>query len=316
MTMGLLSQKVDLSRLQVAKGAAFNDYENHHTGCLPGTRVKLLREIDNWTKNPNGKSIFWLNGMAGTGKSTISRTVAGCLKEKNLLAASFFFKRGEQDRGSAKMLFSTLARQLGSTIPQMRPSIQNAIEDDPDISGRVLREQFEKLILQPILAINQTMVIVIDALDECDQEDDIRVILRLLPCVQKSSSIQIRFLLTSRPELPIRLGFKGITNDHQNLMLHRIPKAVIEHDIRLFFENKFLQLREDCDLPSDWPGEVTIDALIERAVPLFISATTLYRFISDKKRNPEQRLRAILSDENNYASKMDSTSKPASYRPG
>jgi hypothetical protein len=99
-------------------------------------------------------------------------------------------------------------------------------------------------------------------------------------------------------------------------MLHRIPKAVIEHDIRLFFENKFLQLREDCDLPSDWPGEVTIDALIERAVPLFISATTLYRFISDKKRNPEQRLRAILSDENNYASKMDSTSKPASYRPG
>ncbi|KAB8227880.1 uncharacterized protein BDW43DRAFT_323428 [Aspergillus alliaceus] len=199
----LINQKIDISRLHVAKGATFNDYENQHTECLPGTRVKLLREIDNWSKTSGGKCIFWLNGMAGTGKSTISQTIAGHLKEQNRLAGSFFFKRGEQDRGNAKVLFSTLAKQLGGTIPQMGPSIQKAIEEDPDIPERVLREQFEKLILQPLLAISQRtsmiMVIVIDALDECDQEDDVRVILRLLPRVQKSSSLQLRFLLTSRP---------------------------------------------------------------------------------------------------------------------
>ncbi|KAF4230403.1 hypothetical protein CNMCM6457_005979 [Aspergillus fumigatiaffinis] len=313
-TTGILSQKVNLNRLQVAKGAAFNDYETQHAVCLPGTRVELLRDIDNWTKMPSGKCIFWLNGMAGTGKSTISRTVAGRLEGKNLLAASFFFKRGEQDRGNAKMLFSTLAKQVGSTIPQLRPGIQKAIEDDPDISERVLSEQFDKLILQPLLAIKQgpagIIVIVIDALDECDQEDDIRVILRLLPRVQTSSSLQLRFLLTSRPELPIRLGFKGITNDHQDLILHKIPKPVIEHDITLYFKNKFLELRQERELPSEWPGDVAINTLVERAAPLFISATTLYRFISDKKRNPEKRLRAILSDEMNYASKMDSTYLP------
>ncbi|KAE8306283.1 quinon protein alcohol dehydrogenase-like superfamily [Aspergillus transmontanensis] len=311
--ISLLDKKVDLGRLHVAKGAAYNDYENQHTECLPGTRVDLLHNIDIWAKTSNGKCIFWLNGMAGTGKSTISRTVADRLKRQNLLAASFFFKRGEQDRGNAKLLFSTLAKQLGSTIPQLSPSIQRAIEEDPDISERMLREQFEKLILQPLLT-NQgpttTMIIVIDALDECDKEDDIQVILCLLPQVQKSSSTQLRFLLTSRPELPIRQGFTAVVDKYQDLILRKIPEPVIKHDIELYFKKKFAQLRQERSFSPGWPGDAIIRILVDRAVPLFISATTLYRFISDRKRSPETRLRAILSDEKNYASKMDTTYMP------
>jgi 2-phosphoglycerate kinase len=75
-----MNQKVDLSRLRVAKGAAFNVYENQHTECLRGTRVEVLRDIENWSRMSNAKCIFWLNGMAGTGKSTISQTIAGRLK--------------------------------------------------------------------------------------------------------------------------------------------------------------------------------------------------------------------------------------------
>jgi hypothetical protein len=262
----LINQKIDLGRLHVAKGAAFNDYENQHTECFPGTRVELLRDIDNWSKTSDGKCIYWLNGMAGTGKPTISQTVAGRLKRQNRLAASFFFKRGEQDRGNAKMLFSTLAKQLGGTIPQLCPGVHSAIEDNPDISERVLREQFEKLVLQPLLATSQRlgtiMVIVLDALDECDQEDDIRVIIRLLPQVQKSSSLQLRFLLTSRPVLPIRLGFESIPNDYQGLVLHEIPNQVIEHDISLYIKDQFSKLRQERSFSLDWPGEESIKILI------------------------------------------------------
>lgn len=63
--------------------------------------------------------MFWLNSMAGTGKSTISQTVAGRLKQQHLLGASFFFKRGEEDRGTAKKLFPTLVEQLVISIPHM-----------------------------------------------------------------------------------------------------------------------------------------------------------------------------------------------------
>jgi hypothetical protein len=178
--------------------------------------------------------------MAGTGKSTISRTVARRLKQQQLLGASFFFKRGEEDRGTARKLFPTLTEQLVLNIPQMLPRVQEALKDDPNISEKVLREQFEKLLLGLLLRIEQReettiRVIVIDALDECDLESDIGIILRVLPQVQKSTSMQLRFLLTSRPELPFRLGFKEITYAYQDFVLHEIETAVIEHDIALYF---------------------------------------------------------------------------------
>ncbi|KAM5445021.1 hypothetical protein MferCBS31731_000480 [Microsporum ferrugineum] len=302
-----------LDGLQVATGAAFDSYGNHHTECLPGTRIELLREVEEWAKSARAKCIFWLNGMAGTGKSTISQTVARRLKEKKLLGASFFFKRGEEDRENAKRLFPTLIEQLTKSLPQLIPSIRKAIEDDPNISEKVLREQFEKLLLQPLLGIQQaptaTLVIIIDALDECKQEDA-QAILQLLPRVQKSKSVQLRFLLTSRPDLPIRLGFKGINGDYQDLTLHEIPMPVIKHDIELYFKGKFSKLRQERSFSSDWPGDECIKTLVERAVPLFIAAATLCRFISDTRWSPKNRLRAVLTDQTSYVSKMDSTYMP------
>ncbi|KAG2418586.1 hypothetical protein HFD88_001687 [Aspergillus terreus] len=283
-TTNLICRKVDLSRLQIAEGAAFDSYANQHNECLPGTRTDLLRDIEDWTKASHGKPVFWLEGMAGTGKSTISRTIASRLKEQQLLGASFFFKRGEKDRGTAERLFSTLVDQLVIGIPQMLPKVLKAIDDDPRISEKNPREQFEKLLRDPLLAIEQrqhehtTRVIVIDALDE--------------------------------PELPIRLGFKEIPDAYQNLVLHEIPKPVIEHDITLYFKDRFSRIRQERSLPSDWPGDAITSILVERAVPLFIAAVTLCLFIGDAKWNPRKRLEAILRDQLAYVSKMDSTYTP------
>jgi hypothetical protein len=276
----------------------------------------LLQKIEDWIKAPLGKPIFWLNGMAGTGKSTISRTIASRLKKQQLLGASFFFKRGEEDRGTAKRLFSTLVEQLVVGIPQILPKVLKAIEDDPKISEKTLREQFEKLLRDPLLAIEKgrheiiTRVIIIDALDECDREDEIKLILRLLPQVQQLTSIQLRFFLTSRPQLPINLGFKRIADAYQDLVLHDIPGPVIEHDISLYFDDQFSRMRQERSLPSTWPGEAPTKELIKRAVPLFIAAVTLCLFIDDAKWNPRRRLEAILKDQSVYVSKMDSTYTP------
>ncbi|KAL4957112.1 hypothetical protein BDW69DRAFT_180996 [Aspergillus filifer] len=300
-----------IDRLKIAQGAEFDSYGTQHEECLPGTRVELLDQIEKWAGSPHGRSIFWLNGMAGTGKSTISKTISRRFKEQKALAASFFFKRGEEERGNAKRLFPTLVKQLAAKVPQLVPSIQETLADDADISERVLREQFERLLLRPLLETKEspstTMVVVIDALDECDQEDDIKLILRLLPRVQSSPAVKLRFFLTSRPDLPINLGFRRIANAYQDLILHQIPSPVIEHDISRYFQSKLAQLTESRALPAGWPGNVRMNLLIEQAVPLFISATTIYRFISDEKWDPEKRLQAILTGHVTYVSKMGST---------
>ncbi|PGG94981.1 hypothetical protein AJ79_10333, partial [Helicocarpus griseus UAMH5409] len=312
-----IKQSINLQKLKIASGAAFDAYENQHDECLLGTRVELLHNIEEWTTSPHSKCIFWLNGKAGTGKSTISRTIASRLKKKGSLGASFFFKRGEEDQGNAKRLFSTLVQQLVINLPQLIHSIQKAIEDDPYISEKALGEQFDKLLFQPLLGVDLdrtvTMVIVIDALDECQSEkdkDDMNTILRLLPRVQMSKCVQLRFFLTSRPELPIRLGFKEIMDNHQNLDLHDIPGSEIARDISLFLKHNISRIREVHKLSTDWPGGEVVRVLIARTVPLFISAATLCRFIGDQNWDPEDRLKAILADRSTFVSKMGSTYLP------
>jgi predicted alpha/beta-fold hydrolase len=108
-----IDQKITLDKLPVAEGASFDSHaEEHNPICLPDTRVNLLNTITKWAKNSNAKAVYWLNGMAGTGKSTISRTLARNFSDNGFLAASFFFKRGENNRGGVSKFFSTIINQL------------------------------------------------------------------------------------------------------------------------------------------------------------------------------------------------------------
>lgn len=291
--------------------------DQHESEYLLGTRTDLRRQITEWAMSPQGKCIFWLNGMARTGKSTISRTVAKSFNQSMSLGASFFFKRGEGDRANAKKFFPTITRQLANNIPLLIPGIRRAIHDDPGITEKSLKEHFDKLFLRPLLDIKQpdshplNLLIVVDALDECEQKNNIRVILQLLPQVQKSSFVHLRFFLTSRPELPVRLGFKNISDrDHQDLVLHKIPMPVVEHDISLFLKHRFSEIRRDHSLPPDWPRDDSIQVLVKISVPLFISAATICRFVEDRNWDPEERLAAILRNQAKYVSKMEKTYLP------
>lgn len=288
--------------LPIAEGAFYDSYMDQHEGvCLDGTRTELRYEISKWAKSFDSRCIFWLNGMAGTGKSTIARTVAQSFKEDGPLGASFFFKKGEADRGNARRFISTITKQLMARDQQLASGVLRVIRTDPDISAKSLREQFAKLILQPLqdLERNQTaiMVIVIDALDECEQDNEIRMILELLPHVQKSTSIRLKVFITSRPELPIQLGFKKVDN-YQDLVLHELPQPVIEHDIRLYLKDELSKIKGDNDtLPSDWPGSDRMEKLVGMSIPLFIFAATVCRFIGDGIRDPEERIRSILQSQ-------------------
>jgi ABC-type transport system involved in cytochrome bd biosynthesis fused ATPase/permease subunit len=59
-------------------------------GCLRGTRRDVLLQLEHWLEDEQGQRMFWLNGLAGTGKSTIAQTFAEMahLQRGNLVQVS------------------------------------------------------------------------------------------------------------------------------------------------------------------------------------------------------------------------------------
>src|ERR1700753_3128916 len=81
-------------------------------GCLRGTRQDVLGDIDRWLTSELDQRIFWLNGLAGTGKSTIAQTFAETSFADGKLGASFFCSRDFEDRSNIQNIFPTLAFPL------------------------------------------------------------------------------------------------------------------------------------------------------------------------------------------------------------
>ena len=309
-----LEIKIDLDKLPYAKGAMYNSYGDDHITCHPATRVDLLHEIHDWARDPHSKSIFWVSGWAGIGKSTISRTVAEWLAGQGGLGgvdlgASFFFKRGEGDRGSASRFFPTITRELVLKIPGLDALVAEVVTRDPLIFDKALGEQFDKLIYQPlrqekfITNGSSTFIVVVDALDECEKEQDVKVIIDLWSGLAHLTTVRLKLFLTSRPELPIQLGFKEIsTAVHQDMVLQdAVPHTTIQHDILIFLKDAFEKIRNLHNrnpllgtLDRDWPGDERLQALVDMAVPLFIVAATVCRFVDDPDCDPREQLETIL----------------------
>jgi hypothetical protein len=320
-------QKTVLARLPVALGASFDSHaEEHNPTCLQDTRVELLAQISDWADSPQAEAIFWLNGMAGTGKSTISRTIAQAFAARRRLGASFFFKRGEADRANLSRFFTTIAAQLAVREPSLATSIKKAIDADPTVAGKAVREQFEKLVLEPLRQVrpgphqSTTLVIVVDALDECERDEDVRLLISLFSHVKTLQFPRLRIFVTSRPELPIRLGFNAIKGTYQDLILHEIATDIVEHDISTYLKNQLTWIRFDYNesvpterqLPATWPGSSDIQTLVKMAVPLFIFAATVCRFLSDRKcGSPKNQLTQVLE----YQTKDHESQMNATYMP-
>ncbi|KAF5963697.1 vegetative incompatibility het-e-1 [Fusarium coicis] len=318
--------RTSLNQLPIAYGASFDSKaEEHNPKCLPNTRQELLDNIDHWIGDPTSKTVYWLNGMAGTRKSTISRTVAHSRSKRGDLGASFFFKRGEMDRGNLDKLMPTLAYQLALSRPEVAFFIKKALNANPAVVGKSVKEQFEKLIQEPLseaaamVTTQSSIVMVIDALDECDQEADIRLLINILSQA-KTARPHLRVFLTSRPELPVRLGFSEVQGSYQDLVLHEIPAQIVEHDIIVFLNDEFKKIRhkfnltvgDERKLPSDWPGCSIVQRLAQMAVPLFIFAATVCRFVDNRNRNsPSMQLRKVLDYQSKgHVSQLDLTYGP------
>jgi hypothetical protein len=257
--------------------AAFNDgpISKVKRECLPNTRIKLREKIMEWSVDRRGEFVLWLDGRAGTGKSTIAKTVCRQLNNEGRLGASFFFLR-QQNEGSSQYFFTTLARHLANLSPEFRSLISDAIACHHDFTKKGFQEQWQWLIMEPLQKCRSfwaPIVIVIDALDECDTVTA-ENILACLDKYEDSGYLPLRILITSRPEVS---AFSQIRKPKRKVNLHDEQDS--EKDVLLFLEDQLGRIRERRGAEADWPGATKRELLTQKSRDLFIYAATSCRFI-------------------------------------
>jgi len=257
-----------------------------------------LNTIELWVRDPTNSPVYWLNGLAGTGKSTIAKTIAERLFADGKLGGSFFCSRDFEDRRNLQLISPTLATQLARKYPEFRSIFVPLVQSDPKIAYESLYNQMNKLIVQPLKRSGISTVIVIDALDECEDEGSASAILSVLGRLV-SEIPNVKFFLTGRPEPRISEGFllPLLAKMTDTFVLHDVERDQVDSDIRLFFRTSFLELTSRMSGLDNWPTEQQVELLCGRAAGLFVYAAVAVRFIDDDKRGPRDQLDLLLDSD-------------------
>ncbi|KAF9789294.1 hypothetical protein BJ322DRAFT_1105154 [Thelephora terrestris] len=294
-----------------AKGAEFR--HDNRQGCLKGTREDVLDEIESWSRDFDMSPVYWLNGLAGTGKSTIAQTIAERIFADGRLGASFFCSRDFKDRRDLRFILPTLAFQLAHNYPDFRSIIVPLLQSNPDIAHEVMYNQMETLIVEPLSSLGISTVIVIDALDECADEDPQSAILsvmgRLVGEIPK-----VKFLITGRPEPRIQSGFRlGLLRPLTDVfVLHEVEPSIVNTDIRLFFKHGLCELAKRTGVDQDiWPADQHLDLLCERAGGLFVYAVATLKFLDHRFTPPNKQLDIIIQTPGSTAYEGNARVKPS-----
>lgn len=268
----------------------------------------MLSEIRRKIEGDSPKTLYWLNGMAGTGKSTIALTLARAYKctDQVCLGATFFFSRGGGDLASISKFATTIAIQLAETSSQLRNLIEDAIECNPRLESLSIREQWEKLIIRPLSVLSRKatrqqipLLIIVDALDECSTSwEDVNVLINCLEMATQIEGANCRVFLTSRPDQPIKFGLVNSASSlRENFVLHNIERTVVDQDIRLYYRDQLADIWTKMSIDNDLLSIEMIDQLVERSHGLFIYAATVCRFVRDGHYLAIERLRKLTTSE-------------------
>ena len=193
------------------------------------------------------------------------------------------------------MIFPTLAVQLARKYIKFRSLLIPLVESNPEVSHESLYNQMRKLIVNPLKESNILTVIIIDALDECTDEEPASAILSVLG--QFVSEIpRVKFLITGRPEPLIRQGFRlPLLSEATNIFfLHEVKPSQVTDDILLFFKHELLDLVSHQHGSGNWPTKGELELLCERAGGLFAYAVATVKFIKKQSANPRERLNLLL----------------------
>lgn len=301
-----------IDKLINVDGAYYNSTERAHaSACLEHTREGIIKRLVDWVYDPEGPPLCWLHGMAGTGKSTIAQTVAEICVQDGILAGHFFFARDSQRRFKAEGLFTTIAHQLSGFEIRLVPHMAKAVLTDASLPEARNIYLFPRLLAKPLADLRSEvpallfpMVVVVDALDECQTPRDVTEVLTILLnndlCVRPRPIFKI--LVTSRPEPHIRTMFRSdnASEPRRGFLSCDLGQEDPRHDIELLLTKGFKDIRADrpecfSSRKRPWPEPHVFKKIAKNASGLFIYAATILKFVGDPHQHPIRQLDLVYT---------------------
>ncbi|KAF7978742.1 hypothetical protein HWV62_44752 [Athelia sp. TMB] len=234
-----IAKNVILLDMPYAKGTG-NDLKKC---CLPGTRTAVLSELHRWINLPDDvdtPQLLVLTGVAGCGKSAISRTIAQHYSERKKLGSAVFFEEADRAQRHCGNLLPTISRDMANLDARWRDALYQVVKNNDALrQTKVISSQLENFILTPAKALNvaSPVVIVIDALDESGDRATRR---ELLLCLAESAfklPSNFRLLITARTEQDIWEAFSG-KNSVKIRPMESFVNATVDSDIATFAQSQ------------------------------------------------------------------------------
>ncbi|KAF9767617.1 hypothetical protein IL306_015189 [Fusarium sp. DS 682] len=290
-----------LQSLKVTGNAIFDSRQTSSVKapCLPGTQCHILQTIQDWTEDPQ------------VAEALEARTpFADLLKSpsKAFLGATFFFAQGDVTRSNTVELFPTIAWCLADVFLDFGLHVTKAIKDNPGIQTKVPLQQLQKLVLGPLTLLDEAtfmplqLVVVLDALDECEDRDA-EDLLAMLVSLENLRQIQLRLLITSRREEHISTSFKHLPSRlYRRVKLKKVEASPGENnDITFYLSKTLSEIAKTRGVEDGGVSKTDIDKLAEKSDGLFIYAATACRFLNSSlfvnKKLRDIRLSLIFKDE-------------------
>ena len=231
-----------------------------------------------------------LTAVAGAGKSVIAHTIAKECATKGVLLSSFFFVAREQSQPT--LLFSDMARSLAVKSMDHRNIIISTLEGDPKLATASFTTQFKALVQAPLrfkpLSSEKPMVVIIDALDECDSgsfnalADILREEIPRLPS-------SIKFFVTSRQVDHVD---RYLTPDSVQRLTIDLAGEVNVQDCEIYVRSQLERLSKTH--PKSEISTVLAKDITSRADGLFIWISTIFNYLEGRSGDPMVTLRKLL----------------------
>jgi len=266
--------------------------------CMDGTRQSLLNQILAWVTNKSDQkdkgNAQWIYGLPGIGKTSLAHSICANLHTGRHLAGAFFCRRDDPNLSEPKYILPTLIYKLAIIFPPFGSIVAESFRNDPNLTPESMQYSlFLDFIRDLSHHPNHNLVFVIDALDECGDNQSRAGVLRILTNAAAQAP-WLKLIITSRPEADILRFFDAPTQSS----CFRYDLAADQEastDLQTFARSQFDLVASQWHLSTPWPEVSRFNQVISRAHGLFIFVKTLILTLQQCE-DPEESLKAAVQD--------------------